>query len=406
MGYRGKEPSLTDKVDGLTKIGNSYYHYSQPCSSLLNTQSTKRLKKIRPTLVTLTSRLTKLSRACSKLNLDPSLKKPIASEKRIQYLLRLVASILNSLDRLPLELVQHAKPKLEEAYFSLVSLCKDIACSTFAIALPDPELLRSNLADLKTAVETSETLIWELLEVADKRLLQIEEEKVKAKQAKAVFESPTPGPRMDRFIEGVKTLGWKVQESLKQEPLPEEMGAGFEASSRALAQLQKNKTQLLADKVLVGVIRFPVIFVQGEFLFTERVINVLVNPEFGFDIHRIFGGYLVINNALLIGIDQKITKVVKIRSNPYTSKLDFCFMPSNGSALQTTTKTSPESINYYSALQPYLHKEYASVVQLLNRVKPVNPPLKVRNHFYYLLFPTELTAKCDLLINGWDFLAK
>lgn len=408
MVYQGKElpTGFSEVDDGKSKVGNSYRHYSHPTSTS-GPQAIKQLKRAKPALVSLGLRAAKIADACRKF--DPTLetsKKVHISEKGLQRLLKLVIKAMTAAEGVPSALTHSIRFQLEDAYFKLTTICRTTS-STLSPVCYETELLNGMLTDLLLKARAWQQEVQKIENQLEQQLAALEAEKVQKKREKALFEVAKP-KTLNTFFETAKDRGWKVEGPKPEEESPtvEDPQTGFEASSDALAHLQQSKQSLLPESTLVGIVRFPVIFSQGEGIFSERFLSTLVEPTYRFDVHRIYGSYLIMGNALLLGIKQEIAGTVHIRSNPSRNVPEFWISATEGKPTSVGISGQGRGIWYYAALQPYLCREYSSVVGLLERVKPVNPPIKMRQHYYYLLFPNEVVGDSSFSVGSWTFHTK
>lgn len=394
-------------------VGYTYRHYSEsppPVLVPLNQVPIKKLKMAKQDLESAYKTLTKLVSVVSAtekhlLSARKNQKTQIPKSVRKNFirLMKLTVKVLGFLEDVTVENVSGVISILKDHHQELNSLAHSARTgSVFGT--------KTNLDAVCSFIETVHAQIESVVQTVDQlaqqiKIPDIKEQKrvVEKKKIEAIFDSPRPP--IGKFLETAKDRGWKVQEIQKEEEkeLPE-VEEGFNASCSAVTTLCKHTNFLLADFTPTGIIRFPIIATQGMSAFTESIIREIIHAKLGYEVHLVFGSYVVISNTLLVGIHKDLiptfaTKVhvgsnqnVRVLKTPKT-------IERNASKLKIRI-----DCEYFKALVPYLSREYQPYSDFLNSVGPVNPSQLVGNHYYSPLLPTTLGKTDEFSMGVWSLL--
>jgi hypothetical protein len=183
------------------------------------------------------------------------------------------------------------------------------------------------------------------------------------------------------FFEKAQRRGWRVTDKQAAETA-NGLGADvdLEDSFELLIRLQRSRTSLLSDDVIVGIAQFPVISYSARKL-PESIIRECLLPTLGYDFYLVLGDYRVIDNMCLLGIHQSIMKFEDERKH---AQLD---------------------VDKFVELHPYLMAEEPKWADVLSQTHPIQPAKREGSHYYCPLVPTAITNKLGRGIGDWDFLA-
>ena len=183
------------------------------------------------------------------------------------------------------------------------------------------------------------------------------------------------------FLETAQKRGWRVTEKqVADTGEGQQVDVDLEDSFDLLWRLQKPRTSLLADDVIVGITQFPVISHSARRL-PESIIRECLVPSLGYDFYLVLGDYMVIDKMCLLGIHTSIMKVQDERKRP---KLD---------------------VEKFTELHPYLMAEEPEWAELLSQTHPIQPAKREGSHYYCPLIPTTILNKWGRGIGDWDFLS-
>lgn len=401
---------------GENSVGKSYKRYTnnRPVSPK---RSLKTIREERGNLVRVTSTLTKLQNRLTSLieQVDGVNKLPRAVITNLQHVYQQVVTALGYLDDVKSNSVEVQEARLQELFCEVSNLLSLSKTGSLLGTRLDPIHL-SDFLNHAYSQATSVNL-WSKEETIK---LTAEEESLKKerskKKRKPIFGSDAEefsssnNKSIHQFFEGVKDKGWKINDGVEElvanGTLDENaFDEGFEASCTAVTDIKKSKTLLLDRTLPIGIVRFPILAIRNPGTITETVIRDLVKARLGYEVHKVYSGYLVIDNVLLIGVRRDFMPLYKAAYDPSTGKVEGWLVVPNGNGKNGTPKIKTRvELRKFEALLPYLLREYSYLGRELQTVGPVNPSMLHGDHYYTPLFPDKLAKSGDFSMGAWSLL--
>jgi hypothetical protein len=181
----------------------------------------------------------------------------------------------------------------------------------------------------------------------------------------------------DFFTKAERDKGWKIQreDSSKTAQSTATQRDTFGIGCQVVKDLTLPYNTLLDDEIEVGLVSFSIILLEAYRL-PETVLSTCgtIAP-----LHKVFGSYVVLQNATLMGIHQDLMQVIKEGKN----------------------KVDEERFRH---LIPYLSKNYPDTQEVLARTFPSGPTKFARHHYYSPLLPRQLINTPRFSLGNWSFL--
>jgi len=187
---------------------------------------------------------------------------------------------------------------------------------------------------------------------------------------------------LDPILEKFRDRGWRIPDQVHKEKesfisVPDEDDE-FLKSIDIIRGVQKVPRVLLSNETILGVTKFPVISFSRK-RFPESVLRDCAEAGIGYVPHRVFGGYLVLENMYLLGIHSSIMR-----------------MQGDSGVIIDTDK--------FPQLLPYMTTEYPQWSSILRKTFPVQPTKRAAFHYYCPLLPKVILSKWGHGIGNWEFL--
>jgi len=197
-------------------------------------------------------------------------------------------------------------------------------------------------------------------------------------------EKETKPTVLEEFFTKVEeSKGWKVQRVVASRKTPETTFPDLDTDPFGLGchiahELSKPYTTLLPDEVEVGLVSFSIILLEAYRL-PETVLSTCGSAS---PLHRVFGSYVILQDALLIGVHRDLMKVMK-----------------NGQGHLDERR--------FQQFIPYLSKSLPDRAHQLAQTFPSGPPRYARHHYYSPLLPrTLIKGASQFSLGNWSFLTE
>lgn len=181
------------------------------------------------------------------------------------------------------------------------------------------------------------------------------------------------------FVKAERDKGWKIQRG--GQPKEKETSLGdvsidpFGVGCRIVSELSLPYDTLLSDEVEVGLVSFSILLLEAYRL-PETVLRECSHMT---PLHKVFGTYVILQNATLMGIHRDLMKIIKGGKE----------------------RVDEERFRH---LMPYLSKNYPETKEVLSRTFPSGPPRFARSHYYSPLLPRQLIKTPQFSLGNWSFL--
>jgi hypothetical protein len=183
------------------------------------------------------------------------------------------------------------------------------------------------------------------------------------------------------FTKAENEKGWKIQRApspkeREESPYGDESLDPFGVGCRIVEELSLPYDTLLAEEVEVGLVSFSILLLEAYRL-PDTVLRECGQMA---PLHKVFGTYVILQNATLMGIHRDLMKVIK-----------------EGKECVDAER--------FRHLMPYLSKNYPETTDVLSRTFPSGPTRYARSHYYSPLLPRQLIKTPQFSLGNWSFLA-
>jgi hypothetical protein len=244
----------------------------------------------------------------------------------------------------------------------------------------------------------------------------------KQKNHSSLTGIPASSKFLKEFMETAKDKGWitdtdslpvVVDEEIKEADIELPISEGFQTSSTVLKQLEVGKDTLLPAAVPFGLVKVPIVIVQNG-RSSDTFLLKLSKMDLGYKVHKVYDNYVAIDNMVLMGLHKQMVLVYDTGpvNNPKAfwkalrkPKSLFSKKPKKEAEDFKKLKIKLDTSKFIT-LAPFLGSEYPDYADLLQKAGPVNPAIRVGNHYYCPLLPYSLGDARKLRINSWSPLFK